>query len=208
MTESCVDDADAKPPKEPSAPAAPVTAEPQRVAHHAECSSAHRYGIGLNAGEPEAWAASRLTPPHYPFTVTAIDYEWLLGAGCEAALTHTRAVWKGTGTAPAEPVDLQVWSEPVTMFSSGTVPSSVSRPYGFKRPLQTPIVLQEGEHLFLATRIIRGVRGSSCAAICRGTPGDATRNYWGEGGAELPTEWASLASFGITEDFRYAMIGH
>jgi hypothetical protein len=150
-------------------------------------------------------SAARLTPPYYPFEVQAIRYE--IGnsstGDCDTALEHLVEVFKDTATTPA--------ATP-TVLASFTTNTGVTDPPDTVRTIEetlaTPVTLETDEHLYVAVEMA-GDGGSGlavCVSMCLGVPGDADRNFWSNA-ATTPYSWATLASFGMSENIRIGMIG-
>ncbi|MBK7859913.1 MAG: hypothetical protein IPJ65_15070 [Archangiaceae bacterium] len=147
--------------------------------------------MGAAAGESGHWDATRLTPPGYPFTVVGVDWLLVANASCNTSITHSVKVFKGTSATPdATPTNVQMTS--ITPFGSGaTIPVHFTLP--------TPVVLNAGEHLFVAVEMKIVGQQENCLALCVGQPGQADRNWWSNA-VGTPYAWTTLASSGIPQN--------
>jgi len=117
-----------------------------------------------------------------------------MGAG-----VHKVLVFRGTSAAPA--------ATPV-LDATLTVPASGPDPLGSRverLPLDTPITLSEGEHLFVAVEMVGQTPAELCVLAC-GEDGADDRNYWSNAVA-APFPWATMASFDLDESFLIEAIG-
>lgn len=152
------------------------------------------------AGEEGHWAAARLVPPSWPFTVTAVRYS-LYGSGyCDNGLAHTLELFVGTGDVPPE--------RPVPLFSVA-VPETAAEigDRVFDVVLPAPIGLQTDEVLWVAVQNsgIAGVR-STCFTACAGPAVDDHTNYWSNAD-HPPYPWVTLQSFGIAANYTFCADG-
>ena len=73
------------------------------------------------------------------------------------------------------------------------------------RPLAMPIVLNQGEHLFVAVEIARIGKQSVCVTICKGVPGTKNRNYWST--SPIPYQLHVIGDYGSDENLRIGALG-
>jgi hypothetical protein len=145
------------------------------------------------------FAAARLTPTSYPFTVATVRYE-LNGeaSGCTNLLGHKVMVFVAeTSTPPATPTG--VVTIPVPAATSAG-PHRV-----LEQALPSPITLTSGQHLFVAVEMTGDSSGTLCLVACDGS-GIADRNWWSNAVAP-PYPWTTLASFGITANLKIDALG-
>ena len=152
-------------------------------------------------GEDGHRAAVRLTPPGYPFTVTAVRYTLAHTGKCSAQLAHRAEVYAGTGPAPpAAPTPHAAF----TVAAAGER-DATARLISLKLPV--PLTLARGEHLFVAIELKRPATGPmSCVALCR-LPATDDRDFWSNAPA-APYSWQTLTSFGIPQSLAVEADGH
>jgi len=152
-------------------------------------------------GEFGHWAAARLTPPSYPFTVTAISYLAITGEGseCRTGLGHQVALYVGAQDKPTASPEGVILSVPAAAHARH-----------FRQvilDLDTPVQLSEGQHLFVAVEMAGGPEAMLCLNMgCTGE-GTPDRNYWSNAAAP-PFDWATLDSFGFTQDISMSAVGY
>jgi hypothetical protein len=127
----------------------------------------------------------RLTPPSYPYVVTSIQYELVGLESCLITTDHRVEVFVSTDIVPPGTPTLLASIDVQGAAAQG--PSLV-----VESPLVDDLVLQDGEHLFVAVEL--PLVEASCIAVCRDAP-VADRDFWSNGVAP-PYPWATLASFG------------
>lgn len=139
-----------------------------------------------NAGH---YAATRLTPPSTPYTVTSIYYTLAHDPGtCDADQAHQVLVFTGTGTMPpATPAGVTLAIAPPA------TPTTAGDARLVERRLDTPLVVAAGESLYVAVQMVRGTT-PLCLYECL-DPGTADRNWW-SAGTTAPFPWRTLASYG------------
>jgi hypothetical protein len=149
--------------------------------------------LAPDSGEEGFWAAARLTPPAYPFTVDRIAYTVADGAAgsvtCTGTLAHRVRLYVDSGLAPP--------SNETTELSIPTIDSSALGHLGrdVDEQLDTPLVLSAGEHLFIAVELTGTHPNVMCVIVNPNTPFDADRNYWSTSTAA--SGWATLNSLGL-----------
>ena len=156
------------------------------------------------AGEESDLAVARLTPASYPFEVTHVRYA-LDNSGlkegritCSAAYAHEVEIFVDGATRPPEhPQILQRWHVAGVTASQPLVVRSLA--------LEAPVVLEKGQHLFVAVRAAGKYPSTLCMAACGGPSVPKDRNYWGKDGAQA--SWPMLASFNLAYSFRFEAIG-
>ena len=147
--------------------------------------------IAPGPGEEGHWMVARLTPPSWPWTVDSVHYTTLYQAGqsCSPELVHFAEVWAATGTTPdASPTVHEQYAAPLgTSFFA-------SRDIDFV--LNTPLTLQQDEHLFVSIQTVGFFPYVNCIQTCEIPAGTADRNWWSY--AFLPPyNWDQLANIGI-----------
>jgi hypothetical protein len=161
------------------------------------CSPHTIFALPAEEGQ---YAASRLTPPSYPFRVDAVRIQLAaLEASCKGSGAHHVLVFRGTDAAPA--------ASPV-LDATLSVPAGDPPPLGSRverLPLDTPITLAAGEHLFVAIEMVGQSPAELCVLAC-GEDGADDRNYWSNAVA-APFPWATMASFNLDETFLIEAIG-
>lgn len=157
--------------------------------------------IGPAAGEEHHLAAARLTPPSYPFVVTAVRYVLDAQTGnCDAGLAHTVDVFVDTAVAPpATPSVLRHFDN--AMIAKPTQDRVVTL------DLDPPVTLQSGEHLFIAVSMAGTFPDDIlCVGTCAGPAYQEDRNYWSNADAP-PYPWQTLGSFGLPQNYKLDAIG-
>jgi hypothetical protein len=144
-------------------------------------------------GDP---ALARITPPSYPFKVTSISYR-LTGqqTTCGTNIAHAVSVFAAPSADPVPPTPANVQRIAVA------APATDEATMVITQPLPTPIVLTQGQDLFVAVEM--DVNPTKTVAICLDgciIPGDDHRNFWSEQ-PQPPHTWDSLYSFGIQVDY-------
>lgn len=165
-------------------------------------------------GEENHLAASRLAPVgfQYPFTVTKIRYQLRNRYGrngrnmpqCNYSLAHRVHVFVGSANnAPAgRPNMIYTFNIPAYI-----PPAIAINSRWITRTLPRPIVLQEGQAVFVAVKMV-GQPGlnSLCVGNCLQT-GVAEQNWWSNS-ARAPYPWVTLASFNLHNTFMITAGGH
>jgi len=154
-------------------------------------------------GEEGMYYAVRLTPPAYPFVVTAIEYEIDAnpgaGVNCLASLAHSVQVFTATTVAPpTTPTVLEEIDVPAD-------PSIVSD-RAVHADLTTPITLDTGEDLFVSLKMTGLTPDILCVKTCVDPDPDFDRNYWSNA-TMAPFSWARLHTFGLDDDARIEALG-
>ena len=171
---------------------------------NASCVTGTPDSVGSDASNPdehEAWTVARLTPPTYPFSALAIDYDLVANSnGCDVNIPHRVRVFKGTSAVPiASPVDV------LEMSVSHATPV-LTTTYHQIVALPSPVTLQSGESLFVAVEMKVVGASENCILVCRGEAGQRDRNYWTDSD-DAPSAWSTLASYGIPENIRVEASG-
>jgi hypothetical protein len=141
-------------------------------------------------------AAARITPPSYPFEVTSVSYK-LTGqtAVCGTDIAHAVRVFAAptADAPPAEPADVQ------RIEVDGAATDERARIVTL--PLDTPIVLEDGEDLFVAIEM--AANQALTVAVCLdgcAIQAEDRRQFWSTE-SEAPHSWATLYSYGIAQDY-------
>lgn len=145
-------------------------------------------------GDP---ATARITPPSYPFKVESVSYQMTgMEAGCGTNIAHAITVYAApTGDTP--PATEPAGAQKIQVAASATD----QRTLVVTQKLPTPIVLTAGQDLFVEFEM--DVNTAKTVSVCLdGCPiaADDKRQFWSEQ-AQPPHTWATLASFGIAEDY-------
>lgn len=168
-----------------------------------ECPAGSTNSIVPSAEEVGYRAAVRLTPPSWPYQVTALRAVLAhdLGAGCDASMAHTLEAFVSSDLAPpatwAPDASVTLGAEEVDEADGVRIADGL---------LETPLVLGDGEHLFVAVRIEESDDGRTCTTICSTAEAEADRNYWSNAAdGELP--WPTMSSFGVNGWFLIVGLG-
>ncbi len=154
------------------------------------------------AGEEQDWALARLTPPGYPFRVEGVVASFLedasppggTGGACLGGTTHVVRLYASTDPNPSPSPTWAVEATETTLeVQDGVWALEVTPP--------TPLVLQSGEHLFVAIQQAGTFPNVGCMAACGGSTSTG-RNFWAEG-ASAPHTWSEVSSV----DFLVAVPG-
>ena len=144
-------------------------------------------------GDP---AATRITPPSYPFKVESISYQLTgMEAMCGTNIAHSVTVYAAptANTPPGTPTDAQTIQIPATSTDQRTEVVTATLP--------TPIVLQQGQDLFVA--VAMDANAAQTVSICLdgcGIKADDNRTFWSEQ-KQAPFTWATMYSYGIAMDY-------
>jgi hypothetical protein len=145
------------------------------------------------SGEEGQLAASRLTPPHWPFSVDKVVYQLLHGdqdgVQCNAEYPHRVELFTAEGPAPAAvPADVLV------------VVTEEDEVQGTERivvvDLDPPITLEQDEDLFVAVELTGNYPDVGCLSMCTDGVTHDDRNYWSNAN-EAPYSWAELSGYGV-----------
>jgi hypothetical protein len=146
--------------------------------------------IRADPGEEGHLVAVRLTPETTPFTVTKVRYRLpATPAPCSPTLAHRVELYVSEEVAPpATPT-------PVATIDVPADPGRASAPL-VTHDLDAPLVLEAGQHLFVAVSMAGTSEERLCVTGCDNLEAEADRNYWSNAAAP-PYTWATLASFGM-----------
>ncbi len=130
-------------------------------------------------------AAGKLSPQRYPFAVGTIGYKLSVTSSCTATIDHRVDVYVTSSDSIEE--------EP-TVVATFTVPASAedsNNPFFVNElVLDSPIVLQSGEHLVVAVEQAADTTSrSTCLAACLG--GTSGVNFWSNA-TQAPFAWTDL----------------
>lgn len=147
-------------------------------------------------------AATTLTPPSYPFEVTAVAYD-LLGTAaagaCNSTLAHRVDVFVIAGNEPpADPDD----AVSMVSFDVAADPAATESRL-VEVELDESIVLEEGQSLVVAVQMAGDAElaTSVCLQACRDTGGVADLDWWSNAAAS-PYAWADMVGdFGFISNF-------
>lgn len=159
-------------------------------------------------GEEGFLCAARLTPPQYPFIVEQIEYPIGHSTGddeprCNASFEHHVFVLSSAELAP--PVDLD---EAADYVVAGVAEDDI--PEGGRYvvvPLDEPITVNDGEHLFVAVQLAGTFPEMTCTSVDVSSTHHGNRNYWSNS-AESPFTWVQLDSFGLTGNIIVDAVGY
>ncbi len=154
--------------------------------------------------------ASRLTPPSYPFEVRQLRYHLVGGPepgnpndDCRIGLTHRVEVFvSSSATPPASPT--------IARSFTRTSNAQHQRENVELVDLSNPIVLTQGQHLFVALEMIYtdGSGHKLCVPSCSISSSQAlNQRTWWSNAASAPYSWAELGTFGIFARPRIGMSG-
>lgn len=152
-------------------------------------------------GEEGHLSATRLTPPAWPFYVQSIRYEvahlsTVEGYTCDARLPHKVLLFKSTEPSPPRNTPPVATLTVEGLALEPPVPDMVGP--GTLHPIERPVevTLEQGEHLFIAVRMVGENPDILCTSTCRDGGGEAEDSWWSNA-VEPPYDWATLRSFGI-----------
>jgi hypothetical protein len=153
--------------------------------------------VHAEPNEAGQWAAVRLTPARYPFTIETIRYTLespdQTNQLCSTGLAHRVEYYKATSVSPP--------ATPTVIGGhdmSARAPSSSPRVISVK---PTPaILLNQGEHLFVQLKMVRVGNQALCLQACLPEQLIADRDYW-SGAKTAPFNWQTLSTFGIDDSF-------
>lgn len=145
------------------------------------------------SGEEGQLAASRLTPPHWPFAVDKVVYQLLHGeqdgVQCNAEHPHRVELFTAVGPAPAaEPADVLV-----VVTEEDEVPGTERL---VVMDFDPPITIEQGEDLFVAVELTGNYPDVGCLSMCTDGVTHDDRNYWSNATA-APYSWAELSGYGV-----------
>jgi hypothetical protein len=158
----------------------------------------YTFADAANAGH---YAAARLTPPRFPFTVTSVQYTVMHNPDkCNADQVHEVLVFTSTAATPPGMPSGETISVPAP-----ATPTEVGTGRFVELTLSSPIVVSAGEELFVAVQMVRS-SGPLCIEECL-DPGDEQRNWW-SAAATPPFPWRTLASYGNEGTLTMGAVGH
>ncbi|MCK5798355.1 MAG: hypothetical protein KAI47_14285, partial [Deltaproteobacteria bacterium] len=168
------------------------------------CSSTTMGPMASGAGEDGHLAASRLTPKHYPFTVTQVRYALLPGSSlkCHTGMAHRVDIYAAGGVAPAAfPIVLRSIS--VNAQANGSTIRVITL------DVTPPLVLTQGQQLFVAVEMrIDANSNRTCLRSCFPPSGALPgRDYWSNA-ASAPYPWKSLKDSGIPAVYSTQALGY
>jgi len=163
-----------------------------RVSNNPSCAG--DLNIAPSAGQESHWVATRLTPPKYPFVVSAVEYELISGTDssgypCEAKTAHRLQVFASdTANPPPSP----------TVLSEVAVPAATNVPDGVRKvhvDLPQAVTITQGQHLYVAIQNFGTDPVVSCFRMCDQTV-KSTIDFWSNANS-APFSWVTLASFNV-----------
>ncbi len=135
--------------------------------------------------------AVRLTPPSWPFEVRQLRYHLVAEDDCRRNLTHKVQAYVGTGDAPPAS------GSPVRSFTR-KLPKGPKAERAELIDLDTPIILEEGEHLFVSIEMQHNSNGKRiCVPACSVGGTYVPGRTWWSNAASAPYPWQELGEFGI-----------
>lgn len=163
----------------------------------------------LLPGEAGHLAATTLTPPVYPFDVTAVRYELggeTLGKQCNNTLEHLVEIQVSNTEKPDG-----VPSMMASSFTSITVPADAAATQGrqVELPLDPPMTIGEGQFLIVAVKLVGSEDNvqSICLQSCTDGEPIAGVDWWSQA-IEEPYMWADMvADFGFATNFTISAVG-
>lgn len=162
--------------------------------------------LAPDPGEEGMWAAARLSPPRYPFDVRLISYVVGDGAAgsvsCSGTLSHQLELLVSSDTAPPEneAPALRVTIPEVDRAEIGHVGRTVNL------PIDPPIRLEMGEHLFVAVQLPGSHPDVLCVQVNDQDAYEGNRSYW-SGATEAPYAWVQLDSLGLPGSLLFTAYG-
>jgi hypothetical protein len=178
-------------------------ARPDLLANYpaVECYDAE---LSPDVGEEGMLGATRLTPPSYPWRVTAVRY---------TAAAMPEGDYR-CSTAPDARVEVSVTEGDAPAASPTPVAvmpvEGLDLPDGTLRfvdvPLPEPVVLRDGQHLVVAVSLGGALPEVGCIAGCQNRRAEPGRFFWSNA-VQAPYDWADLESFGITAEYAIFAVG-
>ena len=148
-------------------------------------------------------AAVRLTPASYPYSVVALRAALAhdLTEGCDASIDQVFEVMVSTSTTPPGE-----WIPEQTVIAPAEAVGDEDGGRIVDVYLNEALLLEEGEHLFVALKISGDAEGLTCFAWCSDSEAEADRNFWSND-TELDYPWTTMASFGLDGWFVMLALG-
>ncbi len=150
------------------------------------------------------YAATRLTPPAYPFSVTSIEYDLVQPPGnvqcANQGFEHEVQIYIATDTAPPATPEAPV------LWDTFPMPPSDPETHTNEISFADPIQLTAGQHLYVSVQLVGEGEESLCIASCAETS-TAEVDYWSNAAA-VPFAWADMVEdFGFALNFTTRMYG-
>lgn len=161
--------------------------------------------FGPGSTEDGYWVVVRVPDPSkHPFTVDALEYTLAHGGTtpCNAGLAHDVAVYKSTGTTPANGLPSVVTSVPAL--------AGVTSQRLVQVNLANPVTVAAGEHIFAAIKL-RYISGPQllCVGQCYAAPDNfvTNANFYVNAARNAYTTVEALGST-FSHNFMIKAIGH
>ena len=166
------------------------------VMNNAGDACTHTNAMHPSPEEGEHLAASRLPPPKYPLLVNSIEYhlvhEKLDAVTCNAGLAHSIEIYVDDSLAPKSVPDVvEAHYVETTELEFGSVYL-----FTFEFTLSEPLLLKEGQHIFVAVKMPYHGPDALCLLICMDDLPHDDANYWSNADAP-PYAWMAFESAGI-----------
>ncbi len=148
--------------------------------------------------EADHLATTRFTPPTYPYAVETMTYVMIhdpeptdgRSYGCDAGMTHEVRFYRSSDRTPSAAPELVA-----TRTVTEPRPTRPSEHFTTVR-LDTPVVLEAGEHLFAAVQFPRVADQGVCIEACAlGAAYEPGRHFWSYAAAP-PFAWREFLTFG------------
>ena len=172
-----------------------------------QCTAEHVRSSSPGAGEEGLVTVARLAPPSYPFMVESIGYALMnltksLDGYSEAYCSskHSHRVWVSKGTA----LDPGATPDVVESFdvSGGNSAEAID---WLEHQLSQPLILNEGEQLFVAVELTGTFPEVMCLARCADDTAPQA-NYWSLD-QQAPYGWVELSAAGADGDLAVTAYG-
>lgn len=160
-----------------------------------------------SSGEDGHWMALHVLPPSYPYLVTGARYTTLellmseLDLRCTTEVTqHIQVFVQRDAWPAAEPLhvaDVEVPGETLADRTMRTVEVT----------LPAPILLQEGDHLFVSVSLNGARPDVSCVVACYANNSAAPDSFWWSNAVAPPFDWWPLEWFWMTGHHAIFAIG-
>ncbi len=147
------------------------------------------FGIGPAPGEAGHLAATRLTPPSYPFSVESVRYEVPATQGaCSQGVAHRVEVYVTSENTPAaQPIAIETINVPK---SAGT-----TEDVWLEHELADAISLSEGEHLIVAVEMAGEPQTAAmCVYMCNPDGSELVDRNWWSNSDVTPYPWADTVT--------------
>ena len=137
------------------------------------------------------WAAAKLTPTSYPFSVSKVRYSLNIGGPC-VDMAHVVDVFVSpSATPPSSPTVTESFNVPTGSLVNGSI----------ELTLANTLTLQSGDNLYVAVQLNGAGTQRMCIWACQGPAFKTQHNFWSNAVAP-PFPWATLESFNLFDNYQ------